>query len=122
MADELMRVQGVKRGRGAAIKKFEKKWARTYNKACKDVVKGLKRYANEQPTPKKEKKQPPKQGTHRKLIIDKKESVTQAQKRYYEKNRDALNAKKRKNYHEKKKKMGAEPSPKKMKSGKKHTV
>ena len=48
MADELMRVQGVKRGRGAAVKKFEKNWARSYNKACRDVVKGF-----EQPTPKK---------------------------------------------------------------------
>ena len=54
--------------------------------------------------------------------MHKKEKQAQSSKTYYEKNRDALNAKKRKRYHDKKKKMGAEPSPKKMKSGKKHTV
>ena len=137
MSNDLMRVQNKKRGRAAAIKKFEKEWARTYNKACNDMVKGLKRYANEKPTPKKEKKVSPKQETPTKLIMDKAKPTPKKEKKESpkqetptklimdkEKPTPKKNSAKQKTRTPRKLEMKdkAEPSPKKKKSAEQATV
>ena len=113
MTADLMRIQGFKRGRAAGIKRFEKRWARTYNQACTDMEKKEKKEsAKQETTPKKEKKESPKQETPPKLIMDEAKPT-------HKKNSVKQETRTPKKLEMKDK---AEPSPKRMKSAKKDTV